>query len=115
MRVLEPGHCVVELRDRRKVRNHLRSVHAVALTNLGEFSSGLAFLTTFPPGLRSIVTDLRTEYRKKARGTLTASAKAEPPAGDRDEERWVEAEIRDEAGDVVAVVRALWKVGPRPE
>ena len=115
VKVLEPGRCVVELRDRRKVRNHLKSVHAVALTNLGEFASGLAFLTTFPPGLRSIVTELRTEYRKKARGTLTAAAVAEPPAGDRDEERWVEAAIRDESDDVVAIVRALWKVGPRPE
>ena len=55
------------------------------------------------------------KYRKKARGTLTAAAVADPPAGDRDEERWVEAAIRDESDEVVAVVKALWKVGPRPE
>ena len=111
---LEPGDIVITLPDRKRVRNHLRSIHAVALTNLGELASGLAFLTTFPPGLRSIVVELTTEYRKKARGTLTATAQAEPPAGDRDEERLVIAEIRDEEDDIVAIVRAQWKVGPRP-
>ena len=111
---LEPGDVVILLPDRKRVRNHLRSIHAVALTNLGELASGLAFLTTFPPGLRSIVVELTTEYRKKARGTLTATAHAEPPAGDRDEERLITAEIRDEEDDIVAIVRARWKVGPRP-
>ncbi len=112
---LEPGHVRVRLRERRGVRNHLNSVHALALANLGEMASGLAMTTALPPGIRSIVTNLSIEYRKKARGLLTAESRVTvPEVRGEDVEHDVTAEIRDEANEVVAVVTVRWRLGEVP-
>lgn len=110
---LEPGRCDVVLRDRRRVRNHLRSVHAIALANLGELASGLAAMTALPQGVRGIPFRITIDYLKKARGRLTAYGTADMPAVDepgRDVTGEVDARIVDEAGDVVAHVRVQWKL-----
>jgi acyl-coenzyme A thioesterase PaaI-like protein len=102
----------IAIRDRRAVRNHLRSVHAIALANVGELASGLAMTTLIPADVRAIVTRLRIDYLKKARGPLIAEARCAVEPVTVDVERDFVSEIRDEAGDVVARVTATWKLGP---
>lgn len=110
---IRPGYARATLRDRRKVRNHLRSVHAVALLNLGELTSGLALNFALPPDARSILKGLSMEYHKKARGLLTAEATAPVLQDNSERDLEIETAVRDEAGDVVATARAHWRVGPR--
>ena len=110
---IRPGYARATLRDRRKVRNHLRSVHAVALMNLAELATGLSLNYALPPSARSILKGLSIEYHKKARGTLTAEATAPMLADNTERDLQVETAIRDQAGDVVATAKAHWLVGPR--
>lgn len=108
--VLEPGHVRMRLAERRGVRNHLNSIHAIALANLGEMASGLAMTTALPPGVRSIVTHLSIEYAKKARGVITAESRVELPELRDDTDHAVHAELRDAAGDRVATVTVRWRL-----
>ncbi|MSR02645.1 MAG: DUF4442 domain-containing protein [Gemmatimonadetes bacterium] len=108
---LEPGHCRVTINDRRALRNHLRSVHAVALVNAGEMTSGLAMTLALPPDIRGIVTSIAADYLKKARGPLVATARVTvPPVGNLPVDHRVETTITDQSGDVVCRVTTVWRL-----
>ena len=113
---LEPGWCRVTLRDRRRVRNHLASVHAMALANLAEMTSGLAVLVSLPPGVQGIVTGFSISYQKKARGLLTAECRVSGGGLDVTTEQEYEAlvSITDTQGDLVAHATARWRLRPIP-
>ncbi|ANM30433.1 hypothetical protein ABI59_13905 [Acidobacteria bacterium Mor1] len=110
---LRPGFARVEMRDRKIVRNHLNSIHAIALVNLGEVASGLAMLAGLPREMRGIVTSLKIDYLKKARGTLTATCECSPPTEMVDQQFDVIASIKDTSGDEVARTTVTWKIGPK--
>lgn len=112
--VLEPGLARVAMRDRGAVRNPFNSVHAVALANLGELTSGLAMWTLMPPELRGIVTALGITFLKKARGTLTGEARVVLPPVSGPVPFDVVAVVRDGTGDAVAEVTVTWRLDVRP-
>ena len=109
---LRPGYACLTLKDRRKVRNHLGSVHAISLANLGELTTGLAAMAGMPPKTRSILRGLEVSYEKKARGRLTSTCTSEIVAPETNTEYSFQAEIRDEAGDIVALITTRWIIGP---
>ena len=98
--------------DRRAVRNHLASVHAIALTNLAEMTTGLALGFGLPDGMRTILVRVECEFLKKARGTITAASDAPVFTEVVEKEVLVESVLTNEAGEVVAKGRALWLAGP---
>jgi acyl-coenzyme A thioesterase PaaI-like protein len=111
---LGPRRVRIQLKDRRRVRNHLRSIHAIALANLGEYSTGLALTAALTPGSRIIIKQLQIEYLKKARGTLVSQVEINPQELPNSGESWVRAEIRDLANNIVCRTQALWKIDGEP-
>jgi len=111
--VLDPGYCRTTLRDRRRVRNHLDSIHAVALVNLGELTSGLAMTMALDPGIRGIVTAIGAEYQHKARGRLTAEARVVVPEVTEPVDTRIETVITDRSGAEVCRVHTIWRLARR--
>jgi acyl-coenzyme A thioesterase PaaI-like protein len=112
IRVLEPGHAEVEIPDRRANRQHLGSVHAIALMNVAEMASGLAMMAGLPDTVRGIVTSLTMTYHKKARGTIRAVSRVTVPTVTEDRDFDVTAECVDPDGTVVATATVRWRLGP---
>jgi acyl-coenzyme A thioesterase PaaI-like protein len=110
---LSAGHAVATLAERRAVRNHLRSIHAVALVNLGELIANLALMSTQPRGTRWIVVGMESEYLRKARGLITARCDLAQPDWSTDGELVGVAELVDEGGAAVCRVQLRWRIGPK--
>jgi acyl-coenzyme A thioesterase PaaI-like protein len=99
--------------ERRRVRNHLASVHAIVLANLGELTTGLAVTTALTRGVRGIPVRIGISYHKKARGTITAECRCDPvPALTEPRDQALAARMVDTDRDVVAELEAVWRLGP---
>ncbi|MDF1879976.1 DUF4442 domain-containing protein [Sulfurimonas sp. MAG313] len=109
--IFEKGYAEIVLRDKKKNRNHLNCVHAIALANLGEFTSGIAVLGSLPSNVRGIVSHISIEYMKKARGTLRAVSSCDIPPMTEDIQYKVKAEIFNDENELVSCVHVTWELG----
>jgi len=107
-------YCKTSMQERPWLRNPFKSIHAAALINLGEFTSGLAMVSAFQSSdMRGIVNSLSGTYTKKARGLVTAIAEvALPPSSSFDSDGtckyFAVTKIFDSSGEQVATVTAEW-------
>jgi acyl-coenzyme A thioesterase PaaI-like protein len=111
--LLERGRAQVELADRRKVRNHLDCVHAIALANLIELTGNIAVAYTLPDDARFIVAGMSIDYLKKARGTITGTATCPLFDGNEKAEHAIQVTLVDRHGDEVAKGTLRTLVGPK--
>lgn len=110
---LERGRAKVTMKDRRAVRNHLNSVHAVALVNLAELTGNIAIAFSMPDDARFIVAGLSIDYIKKARGTITGVCECPVPTTSERQEYLVPVQMYDPSGDLVATATLKTLIGPR--
>lgn len=110
---LSSGESEVVMRDRPWLRNHLRSVHAVALANLAELTGNVALAYSMPDDARFIVAGMELDYVKKARGTITGRCTCPVPTSSERREYRVPVTLHDATGDVVVRATLRTLVGPK--
>eukprot|EP00055_Hartaetosiga_balthica_P006912 m.22924 g.22924 ORF g.22924 m.22924 type:complete len:222 (+) comp5497_c0_seq1:37-702(+) len=104
--------------ERPWLQNPFNSVHAVALTNLGEYVSGLIVTSrmdylnaTSTLKYRGIITKLETEFFKKSRGKITATCDLEViPSTPGKHSFQALSKLYDGNNNHVATVTAYWVI-----
>lgn len=101
--VLENGRCEAVIADRRRVHNHIGTVHAIALCNLAELTAGVMTDASLPPGMRWIPKGMTVQYLKKAKGRMRGVATPTIPlvASASGYELPVNVDVFDPAGERV--------------
>lgn len=114
VRELRPGRCEVLMRNRRAVRNHIGTVHAIALCNMCELAAGLMIDSSLPRGLRWIPRGMTVRCLKKAETDMSAVVEAalDFPADFRGDVV-LPVKVRDLSGEVVMEADISMYVSPR--
>jgi acyl-coenzyme A thioesterase PaaI-like protein len=116
--------CIITLRDQPWLRNPFGSVHAIALSNLGEFTSGLLVMAQLQhnSSCRGIPVRIDTVYHTKARGTITAKCIFDKNAAIIDTARLeridkydviVTAQMYDSKDVLVAETNVTWTISKK--
>jgi acyl-coenzyme A thioesterase PaaI-like protein len=119
---LEPGRVVARMPLKGNV-NHIGTMYAGALFTLAEFPGGPLLLATYGMSrFIPIVTDLRMEYVKAAKGPVTIELTLTPDEIERIEaetlatgkaEFELRGELKNRQGEVVARSVALYQMRPK--
>ena len=72
---LAPGLCRVSMKKRRRVENHIGTVHALAMGNLCELAAGVLMEATTPNNMRWIPKGMQIRYLAKAPTDISAIAR----------------------------------------
>ena len=95
------NRCVVFMKKRRAVTNHLKTVHAIAMCNMAELAGGLMTEVSLPQDKRWIPSGMTVKYLKKAKTNLTAIANGNELDWNREGEVEVPVRITDDNNELV--------------
>jgi len=71
---LTSRRAVVRVRNRRRVQNHLRTVHAAAMALLAETASGFVIGMNIPDDRVPVIKSMHVDFLKRAQGAMCAVA-----------------------------------------
>lgn len=115
---LTEERAVLTLANRRRVQNHIGTVHAAAVALLGETATGAVFGMSVPDDKLPILRSMRINYIKKSEGALRAEAWLSPEqrasfARDEKGDIAVPVKISDDTGEPTVEAEFVWAWRPK--
>jgi len=103
---VSPERVVITIRNRRRVRNHLKGIHAAAMALLAETATGFAVAMHVPDDKIPLIKTLKIDYVKRAQGDLRAVVELGPEG--------IERIISEEKGEISVPVSVIDQSGRSP-
>jgi acyl-coenzyme A thioesterase PaaI-like protein len=109
---------VVSIANRRRVQNHIRGVHAAAMTLLAETASGFVVGMNLPDDKLPLIKSLKVDFKKRTKGAMRVVATLTPEQREKIKttergELLVETHVTDESGEEPIQCEMLWAWVPR--
>lgn len=98
---LKPDYVQISIKNRRRVRNHFKTVHAIAMCNMAELAGGMMTDVSIPKGCRWIPAGMTVQYLKKAKTDLRAVADGQNVDWSKDGNVIVPVKVYDKQDEVV--------------
>eukprot|EP01103_Thecamoeba_quadrilineata_P010405 TRINITY_DN223_c0_g1_i1.p1 TRINITY_DN223_c0_g1~~TRINITY_DN223_c0_g1_i1.p1 ORF type:complete len:162 (+),score=31.46 TRINITY_DN223_c0_g1_i1:51-536(+) len=96
----------VQLKNRKKIQNHIGSPHAAATALLAETATGIVFGMNVPDSHVPVIKSMKINYVARAKGSLTAHATLK--------EEQIQVIKQKEKGDVLVEVSVVDEEGKNP-
>ncbi len=115
---LTNNECVVKIKKRRKVGNHIGTLHAAAMALAAESATGFVTAMNIPDSRVLVIRNMNLTYLKRTKGDLTATA----TLSDADQERLKTEEkgdisvpvlIKDSEGTESVTAEMIWAWTPK--
>jgi acyl-coenzyme A thioesterase PaaI-like protein len=115
---ISPERVVISIRNRRRVRNHLKGIHAAAMALLAETATGFAVAMHVPDDKVPVIKSLKIDYVKRAQGDLRAVVELGPEQAERivSEEKGeisVPVSVTDQSGRSPIECDVIWAWVPK--
>lgn len=72
--MLTPTRCIVTLKNRKAVQNHIGSVHAIANALIAESATGYLVGMNVPDAAVPVIKTIKLDYVKRSKGNMRAEA-----------------------------------------
>ena len=97
----EAGRCVVTMKNRKSVQNHLGSVHAAAMCNLAELTAGSMLEASLSTDFRWLPQEMTVFYRAMAKSSLRAVCETNIATLNKAQNLPMIVNVTDESGKLV--------------
>lgn len=109
---------VVSVKNRKKVQNHIKGLHAAAMALLAETATGFVVGMNVPDDKLMLLKSMKVSYYKRAQGNMKAVATLSPQQVQRMQTEdkgdvLVDVVVTDESGESPIVCEMVWAWVPK--